>query len=144
LSASINQSETDFIDSSARSDALSYIVYLSGSPKGPWAYSIGLNGLATGGSGDFQQDGIGVDANLSYRLDPKQALRFLFHKGRTVGYLGQDEFLASIAYEYSIFRNVALVGSYKVREVRNLDPKATSGAYKSSGFDLELVFRFYP
>ena len=45
-------------------------------------------------------------------------------------------------YEYRLWRNVSLIGSYKWRKVDNLDPLFSSGAYRSRGFDLELSFSF--
>ncbi len=141
-SVSLNKSDTEFLSSPSSASATTFDVSLAGSPKGRWSYRLGANALLTGGTSEFQQDGVTFDAFLGYRLSPKERLTLNFNTGRTTGYLGQENTNFGLSYQYQIYRNVALVGSYRIREVINLDPKATGGAYRSSGFDLELTFTF--
>ncbi len=144
LGFGLNQSRTTFVDSPTKSDALSWDAYLVGSPKGRWSYRFGLNGLITGGTSEFKQDGLTIDASLTFRINPRQRLTTNYTSGRTVGYLGQSDTFFGVSYEYQLYRNIALVGSYKFRDVANLDSVSSGGAYRASGFDLELTFNFVP
>lgn len=137
-----SQSKTRYAGSNTRSNALNMSAELRGDRIGPWSYRLGLNVLLTGGNSLYKQNGTHYDANLTYQLNERQSLALDFLDGQTNGYSGQSEFLSSLTYRYQIWRSVALIGGYKVREVRNLDTASTSGAYRSRGFDIELSFAF--
>ena len=141
LDFSLDQSRTRFVGSDLSSDALTVYGALSGSP-GRWSYRVGASTLASGGNSQFRQDNAMFDGSLGYRLDPRQRLRASFQTGRSQGYLPQDDAFFGLSHDYQIYQNVALVTSYRWRKVRNLDPLVTSGAYRSSGFDIELAFNF--
>ncbi|HVL39802.1 MAG TPA: hypothetical protein VM328_10480, partial [Fimbriimonadaceae bacterium] len=120
---------------------LSVSAGLEGSP-GLWSYRIGANALLNGGTSTFKQDATFLDAYVGYLLRPNQRISLSYQSGTTRGYLPQNDFQFTASYEYQLYQNVALVGSYKVRNVSNLDPLISSGAYRFRGFDLELSFNF--
>lgn len=142
LDFDMSKSDTKFVGSGNDSSALSFDARLRGNPKGRLSYRIGVNFLQTGGSSQFQQNGAHVDAGVAYRLAPRQSLAFDFYGGTTNGYAGQRELIAGVSYQYQIWKSLALIGSYRIRDIRNLDSSSTSGAYRSRGFDLELTFTF--
>ncbi|MFY9235050.1 MAG: hypothetical protein WAO58_11400 [Fimbriimonadaceae bacterium] len=142
LSLSFDQSQSSMISSSTRSNATSFNAQLIGSPRGPWAYRLGANVLLSGGNSPYQQDSLSADAYLAHKINDRQRASFMVRSGLTRGYLPQQESYAALMYEYRLFENIALVGSYKWRKVLNSDATQFSGAYKATGFDLELSFNF--
>ncbi len=142
LAANVDQSATRFLELTTRTKSTTLDLALMGSPKGPWSYRIGVTSLVSGQTTDFAQDSLGIDGYLRHKLNSRSNLSFQFTLGRTSGYLPQSDHSFGLSYEYQLYRNVALVGSYKLRRVLNNDPTITNGAYRSSGFDLELSFNF--
>ncbi len=142
ISLNFDQTETRFLDSTNRSNTRSLGFGFSGRPNGPWGYRLGANIILSGGTSDFAQDVFNFDGTLSYRINNRNQVYGQFNSGRTTGYLPQTEGYAGLFYEYRIWKNLALVGSYKVRNTTNQDPFSTSGAYRSRGFDIELSFNF--
>ncbi|HEY0865744.1 MAG TPA: hypothetical protein VGE01_00100, partial [Fimbriimonas sp.] len=143
LGISLNRNKTDFFSEAAiQSSSTSLDAYLNGAPKGPWSYHLGISQFLSESSSLYAGDAFSFDAYLSYKLSPRQRLTLQYRDGRTTGYYGQVESATYASYEYQIFRNVALVGSYKWRNVKNLNGEVTGGAYRSNGFDLELSFDF--
>ncbi|MEQ1936443.1 MAG: hypothetical protein ABL962_21525, partial [Fimbriimonadaceae bacterium] len=141
MSFNVDQSATRYIDSPFRSSALNFDGSLVGKFGPSWSYRLGLNALYSGG-GTFAQNVISMDGFFGYRITSRQTASLRFNLGRTTGYLPQNESYAGLFYEHQIYRNISLIGSYKVRNVTNLDSLASSGAYRSRGFDLELSFNF--
>ncbi|MER3497037.1 MAG: hypothetical protein C4320_09985, partial [Armatimonadota bacterium] len=142
FSLSLDQSATSFLAAGAeRSESSTLSFFLSGAPKGPWSYRFGVNTLASSG-GAFAQSAFGMDAALSHRIDDRQRLSFAASLGRTRGYYPQDDNSFSMLYDYRLFGNVGLVGAYRWRALKNYDNVLTSGAFRSSGFSLELSFDF--
>lgn len=137
----VNNTTTKFLGGALTSNSTYLTGYLSARPPGPWSYRASGNLLLAGG-GEYAQNSIFAEANVTYRLNPRQNLGVQFMAGQSTGYLPQTDSLASIFYEYQLYRNVSLIGSYKVRNLRNLDPLASSPGYRSRGFDLELSFSF--
>lgn len=142
FATSIDRTQTTFIDSPITSSATNWDLYLQGNPAGRWSYRLGASFLLNGGNSEFKQNSHAYEASLTYRFANRQALNFNVSSGRTRGYYPQDDFDYGITYQYQIWQNLALNLSYRVRDVRNLDPTLTSGAYRSGGFDLELSFNF--
>lgn len=141
VSLGLEQSDTKFLDSPNRSNVRSLTFGFSGRPAGPWSYRLGANAVLSGG-GPFSQDSLSLDGSLYYRINDRQQVYGMFNLGRTTGYLPQQDQFFGIFYEYRLFQNVSLIGSYKFRNLTNLDPLFTSGQYRSRGFDLELSFTF--
>jgi hypothetical protein len=144
LSGSFNSSQTKFLGSANRADARTVDFSLQGAPPGPWSYRLGATMLLTGGTSEFKQDSFGFDVFLGHRLNDRQRLSFSAQTGMRRGYLPQNDYMAGLFYEYRLFENISLVGSYKLRNVSNLNRLINGGAYRSSGFDLELSFSFAP
>ncbi len=141
LSVGIEQSDVRFLDSTNRSTTRSLTIGFTGRPKGPWSYRFGSAATLSGG-GPFAQDSLSLDGSLYYRINDRQQAYVMFNTGRTTGYLPQTDAFLGMFYEYRIFKNISLVGSYKIRSLTNQDPTFSSGAYRSRGFDLELSFNF--
>jgi hypothetical protein len=142
LSGSIDAVNTDLRSDTPRSaDSVSYDLSLSGAPKGRWSYRVGLSGLTSSGSSDFAQSLAALSLSVSYRLAPRQIVTASALSGRTTGLYGQDEINWGVFHRYQIYRSLALVTSYRFRDVKNLT-SIGEGAYRSSGFDIELSFDF--
>lgn len=141
IATSLDKSATRFLSVGTEADSLSLDAAILGNPAGQWSYRLGLNSLLSSGS-DFAQDSYGVDGYLRYRINRQSNASLQFSVGRTSGYLPQTDNFFGAFYEHQLYRNVSLIGSYKVRKVSNLDISLTGGAYRSSGFDLELNFNF--
>lgn len=138
---SLDNSKTRFVGSDLSSDAVTMYGAISGAP-GRWSYRVGSSVLLTGGNSQFGQDSSSIDAALSYRLDPKQRLTASYQSGSSQGYLPQSDAFFGLSHHYQIYSSLELVTSYRWRNVSNLDPLITSGAYRSTGFDIELAFSF--
>ncbi len=155
FSGSIDRTLTDFLgevlgstsDSggvTGRTTFSSFAAQLQGSPPGPWAYSLGFMSQLSSGNSAFSQDSFSLNGSLSYRLAPRQRVGTEFRTGRSTGLYGQDEGYLSTYYSYSIVKGIALVGSYRIHRVANLSDNLSNGAYRSSGFNIELSLDFAP
>jgi hypothetical protein len=142
LMLSLDQSRTRFFDSVFLSQATSLDFALMGRPAGPWSYRLGANVLLSGGNSEFKQNSFYLDAALGYRIDPRQSVSLRWQQGRTTGYLPQNDSFVGMFYEYRIWENVALIGSYKWRSLTNSEGMFFTNGYRSRGFDLELSVSF--
>lgn len=141
FSIGLEQNDVRFLDSPNRSQTRSLTFGFSGRPKGPWSYRLGANAILSAG-GPFSQYSLSLDGSLFYRIDQRQQAYATFSTGRTTGYLPQTDSYLGLFYEYRLWQNVSLIGSYKFRRLTNQDPNFLSGAYRSRGFDIELSFNF--
>jgi hypothetical protein len=115
----------------------------NGSPPGRFSYRLGTSiFLTTSGSDQFGQDSAFFDGSISYRPAPRHSISLFGTTGSRTGYLPQDESHFGLAHTYQIYRNIGLVSSYRIRDVRNRGNSGTSGAYRARGFDIELTFNF--
>ncbi len=135
-------SNTSYLGSTQQSGARTLGLAISGSPPGLWSYSLGANFLLSTGSSAYRQDSSSFDGIISYRIGSRQSLSFDFQTGQTRGYLPQNDANWGLTYSYRIWQSLALNASYRFRNIRNLDPTVVSGAYRSTGFDIELSFDF--
>jgi hypothetical protein len=142
LTTSFDQTATRFLSVDSRSNSLAMDAAIMGSPAGPWSYRFGFNSLISGNASEFAQDSFGLDGYLRYKINRRSNAGLQFAVGRTSGYLPQSDNFFGAFYEHQLYQNVSLIGSYKLRRVTNLNSSLTSGAYRSSGFDLELNFNF--
>lgn len=140
---SLSRSETNFIDSPLSSTATTFDFQLAGSPPGRFSYSITATALLSGGSSEFQQDAFNYDLSLDYRLADRHQLGFNINTGTIRGYYPQDELDTSLTYRYQIWESLAFNASYRVRDVKNLDPLLSSGAYRATGLHFTLAFNFF-
>ncbi len=116
---------------------------LNGHPRGRFSYRFGASiFLTSSGNEQFGQDSTYLDGSLSYLLAPRHSLSLYGTTGSRTGYLPQDETHMGLAYAYQIYRNIALVSTYRFRDVRNRGDSGTTGAYRSRGIDIELTFNF--
>ena len=145
ISLNLDKSATRFLGTAAsRSDSTILSASFTGSPKGRWSYRMGFSGSLSGGNTTYDQDTSLYESSLTYRITARQRGTVAFYNSRTTGYYGQSDNSLSFLYNYQIYRNIGLLGSYRTRRVSNLDPSLTTGSYRSAGFDLELSFDFAP
>lgn len=142
LTSNFDKSATRFLSLNAKSDSLSIDTAIMGNPAGQWSYRLGMNSLISGSATEFSQDSFGFDGYLRYKINPRSNVGTQFSVGRTSGYLPQSDNFFGAFYEHQLYRNVSLIGSYKVRKVSNLGSTVYGGAYSSNGFDVELNFNF--
>ncbi len=141
MSTSIDRTHTSYIGTDNASGATTWDTYLSGSPLKRWSFRLGMSTLLSSGT-QFSQNRVAFDGGLTRRVSQNQTLGVQFQTGRTTGYLPQDDAMASLLYSYQLYRNVAVVSSYTVRSLTNLDPAQTTGWYRAKGFNVELSFDF--
>lgn len=142
LDLSVDRSNTSYVDSPLRSGTTSLTVGLAGNPKGRFNYALSSSSFRSTGNSTFRQNSGSFDLTAGYYLGGRHRLVLDFSSGRTSGYLPQNATDLLLGYQYQIWNNLALQASYRYRNVKSLDPTIVSGQYKSSGMDLELVFRF--
>lgn len=142
VSLSLDSSRTSFVDSPLTSSATNIDLFFQGNPNPRLNYRLGIGILATGGNSEFKQDSQAFEASVTYLLAPRHALNFSIDSGRLRGYYPQDSLSYGLTYQYRIWQSLSLNVSYRVRDIRNIDPSVTSGAYRASGLDLELSFNF--
>ncbi|MCC6404481.1 MAG: hypothetical protein IT207_10785 [Fimbriimonadaceae bacterium] len=140
---SLDGTRTKFLGGTVgEASVLTAALGVEGSPPGRFTYRTGLTALLTGGSGEFAQDSLALDAALGYRLAPRHNLMLGLDFGQIRGYLPQNHSSASLTYQYQIWKSLAFNLGYRWIDVRNTTPGFDSGAYRSSGFDFELEFNF--
>ena len=132
--------KSDFIASTiGSSTSNSFSGFLVGSLGKKWSYSMGYSLLQTIGS-QADQTNLGLNADLSYRLAPRQRLFSSASLGRTRGSFPQDDRNLQAGYAYSLTSGIELAARYSFRDLVNLDPAATTGAFRANGFSIELKF----
>lgn len=132
---------TRFVGSGAGSSTTTLGLSFDSFPAGRFSYRVGASSLL-GSGGQFAQDALSLDLIASYRLRRREALSLTLSTGQTRGYYPQNSAEAALSYQYQIWENLALNVRYVLRDVRNRDPNLVGGAYRSSGFDIELAFNF--
>ncbi|MDI9635120.1 hypothetical protein QPK87_31485 [Kamptonema cortianum] len=142
VNLSLGSTSTNFLDSPLESSSSYANIFFSGGPIGRLSYRADISTLLSSGTSQFQQDSFAYSATLDYNLGKRQVLSFQLDKGATFGYLPQDELNYSLSYRYQIYRGLDFNLSYTFRDVQNDDPLVSSGAYRSRGFDVGLLFRF--
>ena len=142
FTTSLDNTATRFRELNIASKSLALDAAIMGNPAGPWSYRLGMNTLISGGGNEFSQDSFGFDGFLRFKINRQSNASVQFNAGRTSGYLPQTDNFFGAFYEHQLYGNVSLIGSYKWRNVTNLSSEIFGGAYRSSGFDLELNFNF--
>ena len=71
-----------------------------------------------------------------------ERLTLQVQSGRSFGYQPQTDGFIGLSYAKNIFSGIALVGSYRIRNLNYLDGNTSTGGYHSRGFDVELSFDF--
>lgn len=142
LQTSVDSSRTMFLNSSVSTANTVFSAFLDGAPPGRATWHLGANTMFSGGGGLFDQESATIDFSAGYLLAPRHSLSLVYYATTSTGTFAQDDSDLSLNYQYRIWRSLALQGSYRVRRVVNKDLTATTGAYDSRGFDIELVFNF--
>lgn len=142
LDFSFDNTRTRFFDSPLESTTTVLSLYLNGEPKGRLTYRGGINVLLATGNSEFNQDSFGYELGLNYRLAKRHSLSFLMDNGSLRGFQPQETRNIALTYQYQIWRSLAFNIGYRMIDVINRDPRLTSGAYSSKGFDFELSFNF--
>lgn len=137
LRVGLGRSDTRFLASPNTSSTTSLDASFEGR-LGRTSYRFGGVTLLSGGTSLFKQDITSFEAEMSYRLAPRHRLSFSLDASSIRGYLPQNDVGWTAAYVYSITRGVGLAAVYRFRDVRNRDSLISTGAYRASGFDLEL------
>ncbi|MBV6459069.1 MAG: hypothetical protein HONBIEJF_02209 [Fimbriimonadaceae bacterium] len=132
-----NRSDTRFLDSASTSSATGWDASFDGR-WGRLSYRFGGVALLAGGTSPFRQDVYSAESEISYRLAARHRLAFSFDASSIRGYLPQSDVGWSASYIYTIMPGVGLAAVYRYRNVSNREVGVTTGAYRSSGFDLEL------
>lgn len=138
----IDTSSTSFIGSPLRSTATTLSLFGDTHPQGRFSARGGLNFLLTSGDSQFNQDSLGYQLELDYRLAKRHNLMFSMDNGSISGYQPQVSQNIGLTYQYQIWRSLALNIGYRIIDVTNRDSNITSGQYSSRGFDFELQFNF--
>lgn len=140
LSLSLDQTDTKFVGSPVTSGATSLQLNWDHSPPGRLQYNVGVLQFLTKGNSAFRQDSRSYLASANYFLGGRHTIGLNLISGLSAGYQAQNDFDTSVVYQYKLFNNLALIGSYRFRNVQNRDGSNQSGAYRSHSFDLEIGF----
>lgn len=141
ISINLSQNNVTFPGTSTYSNSLALGMMLSGSPKGPWSYTMGFSSLLSQG-GTFAQSSIQWQMHVRNRVHKNQAMILDIGTSNVFQYQPQNTLNFALGYEYQLFKNVALVGRYHIQNVINMNQTLTSGAYLARGLDFELDFNF--
>jgi hypothetical protein len=129
-----------FSGSSTRATADTIALNFNGS-KNKWTYNLGYNLFNSGGD-NFTQRSLTVNGDLGYLLNSRARLFANLTGTQTRGFFPQDDVSLNGGYAYTVGAGLILQGRYSFRNLRNLDPTATGGAFRSNGLSLELTFDF--
>lgn len=141
LAVSLENSKTSYIGSDLRSSNSTLETSLIGGFGSKWNYQLATSFLLSSG-GDYSQNRWAYDTSISRRLSAMDRLTFQVQSGRSFGYQPQQDGFIGLSYTRNIFNGIALIGSYRIRNLSYLDGNTSSGGYRSRGFDLELNFDF--
>lgn len=140
LVLSLVKVKSDFLTlstGSSNSDVISGMFI--GNPGKMWSYSFGYNLMKTTGT-SLDQNNVGMSGDLNYRFAKRHRLFVNGTVSRTRGAYPQDDLSAQAGYAYSIASGISLVGKYSFRDLRNLDPTSTGGAFRANGISFEISF----
>lgn len=141
ISLAADRSESRFLDFAGRSTGTYVDFSYRASPPGRLSYSLGVNAFRSDG-GQFAQNSTSWEAGATWRLAGRHSIGASLASTTTRGYLPQDDVSWVMFYRYKIWSNLDLVANYRYRNVRNLQPDVTSGAYRAQGLSVELAFHF--
>lgn len=138
----VDTSTTSFLGSAVKTTATTLSVYGDFNPKGNFTARGGVNFLLTGGDSSLNQNSLGYQLELNYKLAKRHNLTFSLDNGSITGYQPQLSKNIALTYQYQIWRSLALNVGYRIIDVTNNDPNLSFGQYSSRGFDVELQFNF--
>ncbi|MEI8282803.1 MAG: hypothetical protein WCG75_10395, partial [Armatimonadota bacterium] len=132
--------KSDFLTNSGgtgNSDVISG--HFQGEPGKLWQYSLGYNVLKSSGA-QLSQDNLGLSFSLNYLVAARQRLFFNAGTSKTRGLYPQNDKTIEAGYGYLLGAGIGLVGKYSYRNLENLDPGSSGGAFRAKGFSIELKF----
>ena len=141
LAIALENNNTSYIGSTQSSRNTTLETALNGSFGPKWSYQISTSMLLASG-GDYSQNRWAYDSSFSRRLSSVERLTLQVQSGRSFGYQPQTDGFIGLSYAKNIFSGIALVGSYRIRNLNYLDGNTSTGGYHSRGFDVELSFDF--
>lgn len=142
LEASLDRSATTLFGSGQDSTATMLNLFVAGASGKRLTYRGGMSLALNGGNSPYRQNYTSFESTISYLLAPRQTLSLSAFTGQTKGYYPQNDFDASLTYQYKLWDVLGLNLRYRFRDVRNLDSSVNTGAYRAKGLDLELEFIF--
>ena len=113
--------------------------FFTGTPGKFWSYNLSYNMLKSSGS-QLGQDSTGLSFDVNYRINPRHTLFANAGSAQTRGLFPQNDINFQAGYAYTLSPGIALATKYNFRNLRNLDPGATSGAFRAKGLSIELKF----
>ena len=132
---------TFFNGSTPTSSSSSIDLNYNTSPGKFWSFNLGYNFTDSSG-GTFAQSSLNSSFSAGYRINERQRLFLNGILSNTRGYFPQDDISLNAGYSYRLIPGIDLTGRYTFRDLVNLDPNNTSGAFRSNGLSLELTFDF--
>jgi hypothetical protein len=135
-----SKAKSNFLSSSTGTNNSDVIAgTFTGNPGKFWNYTLGYNALKSTGS-QLGQDSLGLSVDVTYRVDPRQRLFMNASSNKTRGLYPQDDTTFQAGYAYNLVSGISLIGKYNFRNLKNLDPLATGGAFRAKGLSIELSF----
>ena len=137
-----SKSDTTFFNGSTpTSNSSSIDLNYNTNPGKFWSFSLGYNFTDSSG-GSFAQSSLNGSFSAGYRINERQRLFLSAILSNTRGYYPQDDISLNAGYSYRLIPGIDLTGRYTFRDLVNLDPTLTAGAFRSNGLSLELTFDF--
>ncbi|MEI7576307.1 MAG: hypothetical protein WCK51_05390 [Armatimonadota bacterium] len=137
-----SRSNTSFLSGSTPTSSSSSIDFnYNTSPGRFWSFNLGYN-LTDSSGGSFAQSSLNGSFGAGYRINDRQRLFLNAILSNTRGFFPQDDISLNAGYSYQLISGIALTGRYTFRDLVNLDPNDTAGAFRSNGLSLELTFDF--
>lgn len=136
------RSNTSFLSGSTPTSSSSSIdLNYNTSPGKFWSLNFGYNFTDSSG-GNFAQSSLNTTFGAGYRINDRQRLFLNGILSNTRGFFPQNDTSINAGYSYQLINGIALTGRYTFRDLVNLDPNDTAGAFRSNGLSLELTFDF--
>jgi hypothetical protein len=142
LNVDWSRANTTFLNGSTPTSSASSIdLNYNTSPGRFWSFNVGYNFTDSSG-GAFAQSSLNGTFGAGYRINDRQRLFLNAILSNTRGFYPQDDTSINAGYSYQLIPGIALTGRYTFRDLVNLDPSLTAGAFRSNGLSLELTFDF--
>lgn len=142
LNVDWSRANTTFLNGSTPTSSSSSIdLNYNTSPGKFWSFNVGYNFTDSSG-GAFAQSSLNGTFGTGYRINDRQRLFLNAILSNTRGFYPQDDTSINAGYSYQLIPGIALTGRYTFRDLVNLDPSLTAGAFRSNGLSLELTFDF--
>ncbi|MCG9894629.1 MAG: hypothetical protein MH204_04040, partial [Fimbriimonadaceae bacterium] len=142
LNGTLAYSRSRSLSSPSLTETTALGFFASGTPAGRFSFTTGASILLSGGNTGFGQNSWQFDLGCLYRPLDRHSFGLNAGLGRSRGYLPQESQDIQAFYRYEVIRGLEVGLSHRWRDIANLDPTVTGGAFRSRGFDLEFNFTF--